>query len=205
MNPLVTQQRRPGRRRAGTAVPRGTRSGSEPRRRGAEAPRRSFRPEARGARPASAPRRAAANPGGWSGGSRAGRALPARGPEPRGLRRPCAHLSTQDIAWANGACPLPPCDILIKSAVGCPVLRAARAITYSRSRFSTSAHPPVGELWLRLLPIRSPAVSGVMHPSHNPPCRVRGVPCTLLHPLTRHPRKSRCEARPPSGPAVGLT
>ena len=36
--------------------------GSGPRRRGAEAPRRSFRPEARGARPCSAPRRASANP-----------------------------------------------------------------------------------------------------------------------------------------------
>ena len=37
LNPLVTQQRRPGRSRAGTAAPRGTRSGLDPRRRGAEA------------------------------------------------------------------------------------------------------------------------------------------------------------------------
>ena len=41
--------------------------GSGPRRRGAEAPRRSFRPEARGARPCSAPRRASANPEGNAG------------------------------------------------------------------------------------------------------------------------------------------
>ena len=41
-----------------------TRSGSGPRRRGVEAPRRSFQTEARGARPGSAPRRASVNPAG---------------------------------------------------------------------------------------------------------------------------------------------